>query len=125
MGIIGKPAREDTDNLMMRAAQRIKQLERELQQAREAHSLSEKEGMRLRKALAVAEARLSSTDAMREAENLFALVWPYTGDDLKKRYMSLMRRVHPDVAGQNGVAQRLNTGRDTIIKRRGWAVEVS
>jgi chromosome segregation ATPase len=127
---------EDADGLMMQAAKRIKQLEADLKEARaaqavaaleverarKAHRLAEGEVMTLRKALLAAEARAAAADIAREGETLFALAWPYTADLLKARYTALMKRVHPDVAGPNGVAQRLNAGRDAIAKLRGWAL---
>ena len=128
--------RQDADALMMQAAKRIRQLEADLRQAQSAHALAESEAGRLRKAhglaegevaklrkaLREAEARAVSVDLAREAETLFGLAWPYTADLLKARYMALIKRVHPDVAGPNGVAQRLNAGRDAIARQRGWAL---
>ena len=55
-----------------------------------------------------------------DGEDLLGLKSGYTEADVKQRYLVLMKQVHPDVVGPNGIASRLNTARDLIMARNGW-----
>lgn len=44
----------------------------------------------------------------------------FTQADLKARYRALIRGVHPDVAGDNGVASEINAAYGFINKFKGW-----
>lgn len=60
-------------------------------------------------------------DPFTRAVHLFGLPESFGKADLEKRYRTLMRGVHPDIAGPNELAQQLNEARDLINRRMGWA----
>ena len=62
----------------------------------------------------------AAVDACGDGEVLMGLPNDYTKETVKARYLELMKMVHPDVAGPNDIARRLNVARDLILERRGW-----
>ncbi|TBA11054.1 J domain-containing protein [Rhizobium ruizarguesonis] len=62
----------------------------------------------------------ASLDNFRDAEILLGLSREYTVQDLASRYRSLIKQVHPDIAGPNDILRRLTLARDLIKARRGW-----
>jgi hypothetical protein len=62
----------------------------------------------------------SGTDPYREAVHLFGLDEGFDEAGLDSRFRTLMKRVHPDVAGPNDLAMKLNLARTLIKERRGW-----
>lgn len=44
----------------------------------------------------------------------------FTAAEFKQRFHTLMKAVHPDIAGPNLFAQQLNAARAVIKKRKGW-----
>jgi hypothetical protein len=70
-----------------------------------------------------AAAAPSAEDAFMAACNLFGL--PENGvfneAELKARYRSLMKRIHPDIAGANDRAAAANAARKLIKERKGWS----
>lgn len=45
----------------------------------------------------------------------------FTAADLKKRYLKLIRKAHPDAGGSNELAARINAALSLIKKRKGWS----
>lgn len=45
----------------------------------------------------------------------------FTAADLKKRFLALIKGVHPDVAGPNELAAQINAANSLIRKRKGWS----
>lgn len=62
----------------------------------------------------------ASADPFQDAVILLGLEDEFKPDDLASRYRSLIRGVHPDVAGPNDVARRITDARDVIKARKGW-----
>ena len=44
----------------------------------------------------------------------------FTVADLKQRFHTLMKAVHPDLAGLTTLATQINEARDIIKTRKGW-----
>lgn len=44
----------------------------------------------------------------------------FTEAEFKQRYGTMIRAVHPDIAGRNALATQVNQARDLIRKRKGW-----
>ena len=59
--------------------------------------------------------------AMRddEARRLLDVSMDATPDEIRAAHRRLVARVHPDVGGSADLASRVNTARDTLLKRRG------
>ena len=41
-------------------------------------------------------------------------------EEVQAAYLRLIRRVHPDAGGAEGLAAQLNAARDVMAKRRRW-----
>jgi adenine specific DNA methylase Mod len=63
---------------------------------------------------------VASLDDFKDAEILLGLEKSYTTQELTTKYRTLMKQVHPDIAGPNDIARRLTEARDLIKGRRGW-----
>lgn len=61
-------------------------------------------------------------DPFKEACAVFGLPQDgmFTERDLKERYGTMIRAVHPDIIGPNALAAQVNQARDLIRKRKGW-----
>lgn len=65
--------------------------------------------------------RPASTDAYRDAVSLLGLKNGFDEAELECRFRELMKRVHPDKAGPNDLATKVNLARTLIKERMGWA----
>lgn len=59
-------------------------------------------------------------DPLTSAMQLLGLTRPFTKQEFETRYRTLMKGVHPDVAGPNALARQLNEARDVIRKTKAW-----
>ena len=68
------------------------------------------------------ENRKQDVDPFKAACQLLGLAddGGFSQSDLKQRYRALMKGVHPDVAGQNGLAAQINSANALINERKGW-----
>lgn len=57
---------------------------------------------------------------LAEAFELFDLPVHSTKVEFEARYRALMKQVHPDIAGPNGMARKLNEARLHIRVKKGW-----
>lgn len=64
----------------------------------------------------------SPRDPFKEACVLLGLApdGSFTQAEFKQRYTAMMKAVHPDILGQNGIAAQVNEARITIKQRKGW-----
>ena len=69
------------------------------------------------------EAPAATSDPFAAACRLLGLAEAgnFTAAELKTRYRALMKGVHPDVAGPNGLATQINAANSLIKKRKGWS----
>ena len=60
-----------------------------------------------------------TTITVDEARDILGLrdVSPLTEEVINKAYKNLMRKVHPDHGGSSGLAARLNTAREVLLRR--------
>ena len=100
------------------ATQRIAELEAERDGFRDKWMASEAEMANVR-ARAKRDAGAAS-GSLQDAEDLFGLSGDYSPSELRARFAGLMRQVHPDVAGKNGLARRVTEARDAIKAAKGW-----
>jgi hypothetical protein len=61
-----------------------------------------------------------SSDGFRDAVAFLGLPNGFDEKALTSRFGVLMKQVHPDIAGPNDIARRLNEARDIIRARKGW-----
>jgi hypothetical protein len=59
-------------------------------------------------------------DQVEAAIRLLGLPQNFTSDDLKRRFRTLIKGVHPDVVGPNELATQLNDAYTLIKERKGW-----
>lgn len=59
-------------------------------------------------------------DPLTCAMQLLGLKQGFTKDEFETRYRTLMKGVHPDVAGPNELARQLNEARDIIRRAKPW-----
>lgn len=62
----------------------------------------------------------AARDPYDDALVLLGLSRNSTKAEFITRYRDLMRRVHPDQAGPNDIARRVNEAREVIAARKGW-----
>lgn len=62
----------------------------------------------------------SSSDSFKDAVAFLGLKDGFDQKALNARFGALMKQVHPDVAGPNDIARRLNEAREIIRARKGW-----
>jgi hypothetical protein len=69
------------------------------------------------------EKRETAPDAFAAACRLLGLAetGTFTSAELKKRYLTLIKGVHPDVAGPNELATQINAAHSLIKSRKGWS----
>lgn len=61
-----------------------------------------------------------STMSAADALSMLGLTDTCTQAELEAKHRALMKKIHPDVGGTDGLAAKLNEARYTIIKSRGW-----
>jgi hypothetical protein len=59
-------------------------------------------------------------DPVEAAVRLLGLSDDFTSDDLKRRFRTLIKGVHPDVVGPNELATQLNDAHALIKEKKGW-----
>lgn len=59
-------------------------------------------------------------DNTAEAFALLGLKDTCTRAELEAQHRKLMKKLHPDVGGTDGLAAKINQAKDIIIKRKGW-----
>jgi hypothetical protein len=62
----------------------------------------------------------AATDPVEAAIRLLGLPESFTSDDLKRRFRTLIKGIHPDVVGPNELATQLNNAHALIKERKGW-----
>ncbi len=62
----------------------------------------------------------AAPDPVEAAICLLGLPENFTGDDLKRRFRTLIKGVHPDLVGPNALATQLNDAYTLIKERKGW-----
>ena len=62
----------------------------------------------------------AAIDPVEAAIRLLGLPENFTSDDLKRRFRTLIKGVHPDVVGPNELATQLNDAYTLIKERKGW-----
>ena len=81
-----------------------------------------REGRRSRRAARREQALAgqAAPDPVEAAIRLLGLPESFTSDDLKRRFRTLIKGVHPDLVGPNELATQLNDAHALIKERKGW-----
>ena len=58
----------------------------------------------------------TSVMTQKEAYDILGLEEGASADDIKAAHLQLMKKLHPDVAGTDWMAQKLNAARDFLLK---------
>ena len=65
-------------------------------------------------------AEQAKTDPVQQAIHLIGLTEPFTRDDLKERFHTLIGGIHPDLVGPNGLATQLIAANTLICEQKRW-----
>ena len=60
-------------------------------------------------------------NTLADALVLLGLPKDCTKQQLEAQFKALMKKLHPDVGGTDGLAAKLNEAKDTIMKEKAWA----
>jgi hypothetical protein len=66
------------------------------------------------------EAPAAAAGTLADALSLLGLASNCTRQELDAQFKALMKKLHPDVGGTDGLAAKLNEAKDTIMKEKGW-----
>lgn len=69
---------------------------------------------------ALQAAEQAKTDPLQQAIRLMGLTEPFTREDLKERFHTLITGIHPDLVGPNELAAQLIAANTLICERKRW-----